>query len=260
MKRTVDIGTIGGLIFGIMAIFGSFMLEGGEVGALILAPAMVIVFGGTFATAFIGNSMESIKGIFKVFATTLFPPKYNSLAIIDTLVKYSIQARKDGLLSLEKEINRTNDPFLRKMLQFVIDGTDPQVLHSLAETEVTYSSERNLRNASIFTKMGGYSPTMGIIGTVMGLIATLAAAGENPNELIRHIASAFIATLWGVFMANIVWLPLADKLKTVNAMEQLYHEMIVEGVMALQAGEIPSVIRAKLKSMLSEEEQKAVPS
>lgn len=260
MKRTVDIGTIGGLVFGVMSIFGSFMLEGGEIGGLILAPAMVIVFGGTFATALIGNSMESIKGVGKVIATALFPPKYYSLAIIDTLVKYSIQARKDGLLSLEKEINRTSDPFLRKMLQFVIDGTDPQVLHSLAETEVTYSSERNLRNASIFTKMGGYSPTMGIIGTVMGLIATLAAAGENPNELIRHIASAFIATLWGVFMANIVWLPLADKLKTVNAQEQLYHEMIVEGVMALQAGEIPSVIRAKLKSMLSEEEQKAVAS
>ncbi|MBI3585715.1 MAG: MotA/TolQ/ExbB proton channel family protein [Ignavibacteriales bacterium] len=256
MKRTIDIGTIGGLMFGIMSIFGSFMLEGGEVGALMLAPAMVIVFGGTFATAFIGNSMESIKDIGKVFGTCMFPPRYNSVGVIDTLVKCSIQARKDGLLSLEKEISRTGDPFLKKMLQLVIDGTDTHVLHSLAETEVTYLSERNLRDASIFVKMGGYSPTMGIIGTVMGLIATLASAGEDPNVLIRHIASAFIATLWGVFMANIVWLPLADKLKTVNAQEQLYHEMIVEGIMALQAGEVPSVIRAKLKSMLSEEQQK----
>lgn len=258
MKRTIDIGTIGGLAFGIMSVFGSFMLEGGEVSALILGPAMVIVFGGTFATALIGNSMESIRGIGKVLGTSMFPPKYNSVATIDTLVRCSIQARKDGLLSLEKEINRTGDPFLKKMLQLVIDGTDPHVLHSLAETEVTYLSERNLTNASIFTKMGGYSPTMGIIGTVMGLIATLASAGDDPNELIHHIASAFIATLWGVFMANIVWLPLADKLKTLNAQEQLYHEMIVGGIMALQAGEIPSVIRAKLKSMLTEEEQKAL--
>lgn len=245
-------------MFGFASIFGSFVLEGGEVGALMLGPAMVIVFGGTFATALIGNSMESIRNTGKALGTCMFPPKYNSVAIIDTLVRCSIQARKDGLLSLEKEINRTSDPFLRKMLQLVIDGTDPHILQSLAETEVMYSSERNLSNASVFTKMGGYSPTMGIIGTVMGLIATLASAGENPNELIHHIASAFIATLWGVFMANIVWLPLADKLKTLNAQEQLYQEMIVGGIMALQSGEIPSVIRTKLKSMLTEEEQRAV--
>lgn len=255
MKRSFDIGTAGGLFLGLLAVFGSFMLEGGEFQALILLPAMVIVFGGTFATAMIGNSIKSVIGLGKVVMLAVFPPKYNSAGVIDTIVRFSIQARKDGLLSLERELARVQDPFLRKMLQFVIDGTDPDVLRSLAETEVHYSSERNMRNASIFTKMGGYSPTMGIIGTVMGLIATLAAAGENPNELIHHIASAFIATLWGVFTANIIWLPLADKLKTLNAEEQLYREMIVEGVRALQTGEVPSVIRAKLNSMLSQNEQ-----
>jgi chemotaxis protein MotA len=103
--------------------------------------------------------------------------------------------------------------------------------------------------------MGGYSPTMGIIGTVMGLIATLAAAGGDPNDLIRSIASAFIATLWGVFMANIVWLPIADKLKNIHHEEHLFMDMIVEGVLAIQAGEIPSVIKAKLNSMLPSGEQ-----
>lgn len=250
MKRTFDVGTAGGLLVGLLSIFGSFMLEGGEVGALILLPAMLIVFGGTLATAMIGNSMKSVLGLVNSLRQALFPPARDTSSVIDTLVRYSVQSRKDGLLSLEKEMSHVPDPFLRKMLQFVIDGIDSEVLRSLAETEVQYTSERNIRDALIFTKMGGYSPTMGIIGTVMGLIATLAAAGDEPNELIRHIASAFIATLWGVFMANIVWLPLADKLRTIAANEQLYQEMIVEGVLALQAGEVPSVIRAKLNSMI----------
>jgi chemotaxis protein MotA len=253
MKRTLDVGMVGGLALGLLSIFGSFVLEGGEVGALILLPAMVIVFGGTLAAALIGNSFGSIVQVAKEVWRALFPVQRDRATMIETLVRYSILSRKDGLLSLEKEMHQVPDPFMRKMLQFVIDGTDPAVLKSLAETEVRYTSERNLRHAGILTKMGGYSPTMGIIGTVMGLIATLAAAGSDPNELIRHIASAFIATLWGVFMANLVWLPLADKLKALAADEQLYQEMIVEGVLALQAGEIPSVIRAKLTSMVQEE-------
>lgn len=252
MKRSMDMGTAGGLAVGLISIFGSFMLEGGEVGALILLPAMVIVFGGTLATALIGNSLSHVLGIVNLMVRALFPPVRETSALIDMLVRYAVQSRKDGLLSLEKEINRAADPFLRKMLQLVVDGTDPEVMRSIAETEVHYTHERRLREAAIFTKMGGYSPTMGIIGTVMGLIATLAAAGEDPNELIHHIASAFIATLWGVFMANILWLPLADKLKAIAADEQLHQEIVVEGVLALQAGEIPSVIRAKLNSMIPE--------
>lgn len=248
----MDMGTAGGLAVGLISIFGSFMLEGGEVGALILLPAMVIVFGGTLATALIGNSLSHVLGIVNLMVRALFPPVRETSALIDMLVRYAVQSRKDGLLSLEKEINRAADPFLRKMLQLVVDGTDPEVMRSIAETEVHYTHERRLREAAIFTKMGGYSPTMGIIGTVMGLIATLAAAGEDPNELIHHIASAFIATLWGVFMANILWLPLADKLKAIAADEQLHQEIVVEGVLALQAGEIPSVIRAKLNSMIPE--------
>ena len=131
------------------------------------------------------------------------------------------------------------------------------MLRALAETEVNYVGERHSRAAAIFQKMGGYSPTMGIIGTVMGLIATLASAGEDANILIRHIASAFIATLWGVFMANIVWLPIADKLKHIHDEEYLFMDMIVEGVLSIQAGEVPSVIKAKLNSMLPAAQQEA---
>lgn len=250
MKKSLDIATLGGLSLGLASIFGSFMLEGGEVGALVLLPAMVIVFGGTIAAATIGTSLRQILGLGKLIMLALLPPQFAVKDTIDTIVRFSTIARKEGLLSLEKELDRAPDPFLRKILRFAIDGTDPDVLRSLAETEVQYAAERHSRSAAVFQKMGGYSPTMGIIGTVMGLIATLAAAGEDANKLIHHIASAFIATLWGVFMANIVWLPLADKLKHIQNEENLFMQMIVEGILSIQAGEIPSVIRARLNSML----------
>lgn len=255
MRKSFDIATAGGLAFGLLSIFGSFVLEGGHVGALFLIPAMVIVFGGTFAAAMIGTSIKNILSIGKLMMLALFPPKFDVKNSIDSIVRYSTIARKEGLLALEKELEKVSDPFMKKILRFAIDGTDPDVLRSLAETEITFVAERHSQYAGIFQKMGGYSPTMGIIGTVMGLISTLAAAGDDPNKLIHHIAAAFVATLWGVLMANIVWLPIADKLKNIHNEEQIFAEMIVEGVLAIQAGEVPSVIKAKLNSMLPSGEQ-----
>ena len=237
-------------MFGFGSVFGSFMLEGGQVGALILMPAMVIVFGGTIATAMIGTSMSEVLGLGTLFRICLLPPRFPMTEAIDTLVSLANISRKDGLLMLERELGRLPNPFMTRLLRFAIDGTDPQVLKSIADTEVSCVAERHGRGATMFVKMGGYSPTMGIIGTVMGLIATLAAAGQDPNELIHHIASAFIATLWGVFMANLVWLPIGDKLKNIHRDEELFMGLIAEGVMGIQAGEVPSVIKAKLRSML----------
>ena len=156
---------------------------------------------------------------------------------------------------LEKEAGDVHNPFMEKMLRFLIDGADPEVLRTVAEAETHYVSERHNQYAGIFQKMGGYSPTMGIIGTVMGLIATLASAGEDPTTLIKHIGSAFIATLWGVFMANIVWLPIADRLKNINGEERFYMEMITEGILAVQSGEVPTVIKTKLNSMMAKSEE-----
>jgi chemotaxis protein MotA len=255
MKRTFDITTAGGLVLGVIAIFGSFMLEGGSIGALILLPAMTIVFLGTFSAAMIGTSLKNFMQIGTMLKLALFPPSYEVKDTIDSIVRYSTIARKEGLLALEKELGNVPNAFMKKILRFAIDGTEPEVLRALAETEVNYVGERHGRAAAIFQKMGGYSPTMGIIGTVMGLIATLASAGEDANVLIRHIASAFIATLWGVFMANIVWLPIADKLKYIHDQEYLFMDMIVEGVLSIQAGEVPSVIKAKLNSMLPSHQQ-----
>lgn len=250
MKKTYDIGTIGGLLLGFASIFGSFMLEGGSAGALILLPAMIIVFGGTFAAALIGTTFKKFSAFWKLIHLVIRPPQFDTQQTIDELVNYATIARKEGLLVLEKEIENIGSPFLKKLMQMAVDGTEPDDLRSIAEMEVHYISERHAQGSGLFQRMGGYSPTMGIIGTVMGLIATLAAAGEDPNELIRHIASAFIATLWGVLMANLVWLPIADKLKQIHAEEQFMLEMNIVSVISLQRGESPSVIRSKLKSML----------
>ncbi|CUS83938.1 MotA/TolQ/ExbB proton channel family protein [Candidatus Kryptonium thompsonii] len=141
------------------------------------------------------------------------------------------------------------------MLRLAIDGTDPETIREIADIEINYITERHMANATVFQKMGGYAPTMGIIGTVMGLISTLANAGGDPNELIHHIASAFIATLWGVFSANIIWLPIADRLKAIHAEEKVLLEIIVEGVLAIQAGEVPTIIKTKLYSMFPISEQ-----
>jgi len=257
MRKSLDIATASGLALGVLAIFGSFVWEGGALTALLLGPAMLIVFAGTFAAAIIGTSLKAFKGIGGMVLLALFPPKYEVQEAIAGIVRYSTIARKEGLLALEKELDKVTNPFMKKILRFAIDGTEPEILRSLAETEVTYVSERHAQAASIFQKMGGYSPTMGIIGTVMGLISTLASAGEDATTLIRHIASAFIATLWGVFMANLVWLPLADKLKHIHNEEYLFMDMIVEGILSIQAGEIPSVIKARLNSMLPAAEQEA---
>ena len=135
---------------------------------------------------------------------------------------------------------------MRKLFQVAIDGADPDTIQKVSESEIEYITERHLANINLFNKLGGFSPTMGIIGTVMGLISTLASAGSEPKVLIHHIASAFIATMWGIFMANIVWLPIADKLRNLHTEEIQMLQVMVDGVYSVQLGETPSVIRAKL--------------
>lgn len=255
MKRTLDKATVIGLSLGVIAIFGSFLWEDGKMAGLLMPAAMLIVFAGTFAAALIGTSLKTFLGMGKLLQLVLFPPQFAVRGAIETIVRFSTIARKDGLLALEKELSGIDNAFMKKILRLAIDGTEPETLRLLAETEVNYVAERHAHGAALFQKMGGYSPTMGIIGTVMGLIATLSKAGDDPDTLIRSIGGAFVATLWGVFMANLVWLPIADKLKHIHNEEYFFMDLIVEGILAIQAGEVPSVIKAKLNSMLPATEQ-----
>ncbi len=251
-------GSLYGLLLGIAAIFGAYLMEGGSFKALFLLPAMVIVFGGTFSATIIGVGFDKFKKIFSLMKLAYFPPKYDIKKLIDGFVKVSIKSRQEGVLAIEGQLSKLLYPFPKKMMHFVMDGTDIDLLESIAMGEMKAMQGRHYTYISIFNKMGGYAPTMGIIGTVMGLIMTLANAGKDPNTLIHSIASAFIATLWGIFSANLLWLPIADKLKQCHLDEKYMMEVSLEGVMAIQSGEIPSIVKSRLMSLLPQKEQNVI--
>lgn len=255
MKKRLEIGTVGGLVVGCGSIFGSFLLEGGHMSALILGPAMMIVFGGTIGAALIASGFKTFMTLPKLVLISIMPPAEDTHGLIETIVGYATTVRKHSLLSLEKELPKIEHPFLRRILSFAIDGMDPATIRAVAETEIYHIGERHNACQAIFSKMGGYAPTMGVIGTVMGLIHTLANAGGDPNQLIRNIASAFIATLWGVFTANVIFLPMGDKLKVIHHEEAEGLELMIEGVLSIQSGEAPAITRARLESLLPAKHQ-----
>ena len=249
-------GAFIGFGFGIFSIFGAFLIEGGSFQALFLLPPLIIVFGGTFSAVIIGFGLEKFIDAIAVVKLAYWPQKYNLTKLINNFIEFSIISRREGLLTIEKYIDRLDYTFPKKLIRYAVDGTDPQALENLAFLEMKAMEDRHYSNIQVFSKMGGYAPTMGIIGTVMGLIMTLASAGENPNVLIHNIASAFIATLWGIVSANILWFPIGDKLKKCHSDEKYMMEISLEGILALQNGEVPSIIKARLISMLPQKEQK----
>ncbi len=251
-------GTFAGLALGVISIFGAFLIEGGSFKALFLIAPLMVVFGGTFAAIIIGFGLEKFLNALSLMKMAYMPRQYNLIKLINILIEFSIISRKEGLLTIEKYIDRLSDAFPKKLIRYAVDGTDAQELENLANLEIKMMEERHFSNIQIFKKMGGYAPTMGIIGTVMGLIMTLANAGENPNVLIHNIATAFIATLWGVVSANILWLPIGDKLNRCHSEEKNMMEISLEGILAIQNGEIPSVVKARLVSMLPQTEQRKI--
>jgi len=251
-------GSIFGLILGVLSIFGAFFIEGGSVKALFLIAPLIIVFGGTFATVIMGFGMNGFKKVFTLMKLAYSSESYDIEKMINGFIFIARQARTNGLLSIEKELHRLIYDFPQKLIRFILDGTNGEGLEIIANLEMKAMSDRHNSNAFIFSKMGGYAPTMGIIGTVMGLIITLANAGGDPNRLIHSIATAFIATLWGIFSANIIWLPIADKLKQWHLEEIHMMEVALEASLEIQSGEIPSVIRTRLICMLPLKDQERI--
>ena len=251
MKTRLDVSTVFGLLLGFVAVFGSFLLEGGTMGALLLIPAMVIVFGGTIAAAMIGTSTKNMLTVPTLLRLAIFVPTYDVKRAIDDLVRYSSVARRDGLLSLEKDIDRIPEAFMQKFLRYAIDGTDPDMLREITQTELEGIADRHARGAMLFSKMGGYSPTMGIIGTVMGLILVMGNL-SNAAELGPSIAVAFMATFYGVSSANLIMLPIGKKMALVAKEETQIGLVIVEGLVSIQSGDNPRVVQEKLKSYIDE--------
>ena len=245
----MDIATILGLVLGIGALLGSFLMEGGHLGALIQWPAIILVVVGTFGATIITTSLKQAKALPELIKIAAFEKRLNPQQLIELIYELAQGARKNGLLSLEKNLTGIREPFLKKALQLAIDGFETNKIKEILEIEMSYVEERHKSGAAFFQKLGGYSPTLGIMGTVLGLIHALSNL-ENSSNIASSIAAAFIATLWGVALANLIYLPISDKLKAKHQDETLCLEIITEGVISLAMGDNPRVIRMKLLSFL----------
>lgn len=246
----MDLATIGGILLATVSLVVAFVLEGGSIMALLQPTAALIVFGGTIGATMTTVSMRQFLSVGKYLKVALFHKPTDRLAVIELLVELATIARREGILALEDRETDFSDDFIKTGIELVVDGVDPELVKSMLETELSYLETRHEMAARIFEAAGGFAPTMGIIGTVMGLVHVLGSL-SNVGTLGPKIAVAFIATLYGVASANVLWLPIAAKLKLRNEEEILVREIMLEGILSIQAGENPNVLRQKLKAFLA---------
>jgi len=253
----MNLATVIGLIMGVGAIMVGFLIEGGNPARLLLPSPFIIIFGGIFGALFTSFDMGDILSMGKLINKAIKMPSVKGKELALKFVAFAEKSRRDGLLSLEEDmqsLSDQDDPLLKKGLRYVIDGTDSEALTSLLENDVSVWEKHQKHNVEIFEAAGGFAPTMGIIGTVLGLIIVLANLSE-PEKLGEHISTAFIATLLGIGIANLIFLPLANKLKLVLSKEKLAKEMIIVGVLSIQQGESPKLVGDKLAAFLEEGER-----
>jgi len=250
----MDPAALIGVALGFVVIVVSNIMEGGSPMSLILVSPMLLVFGTTILVTVAGGTMADAKAAgrnIKRAFTAKVPPAGDLVPAIVTLAE---RARREGLLALEDAVREVEDPFLVKGVTMAIDGTDPEELREILEAEVYAKKAEDKHGAKFFMDAGGYAPTIGIIGTVMGLVHVLGQL-STPDKLGPLIASAFVATLWGVMSANVLWMPIGNRLKRVGMLEAARMEMVVEGVAAIQAGANPRLVAEKLRSFLPAAQQ-----
>ncbi|HDZ55263.1 MAG TPA: flagellar motor protein [Pseudomonas xinjiangensis] len=245
----MDILSIIGVILAFVAILGGNYLEGGHAAALLNGPAAVIVIGGTLGAAFIQTPLPVFKRSLVILRWIFIPPANRLQEGIAQVINWSTIARKEGLLGLEAIAEGEPDGFARKGLQLLVDGSEPEALRSIMEVDMITRENHDLMAAKVYESMGGYSPTIGIIGAVMGLIHVMGNLAD-PSLLGQGIAVAFVATIYGVALANLLLLPVANKLKAVVLQQSCYREMLLEGLMSIAEGENPRSIEMKLEGFL----------
>ncbi len=245
----MDLATIIGLLMGFGAIIGGAVLEGLNLKALIQPTAAMIVLGGTFGAAFVSFPLPAVIKAFKDITKAFLMPKEKPEGIIKDMIGYAAKARRNGLISLEQEAQSIKDPFTKKGISLVVDGIDPQKLREAMEIEIESYEEHEKVSAEFFEAAGGYAPTIGIIGAVLGLIVVMSNLSDT-SKLGAGIAVAFVATIYGLMTANLACLPIGTKLKHRIKDELLRRNMIVEGLIAIQNGENPHFIEQKLRAFI----------
>lgn len=255
----LDIFTIIGLIIGFGGLLFGFLVEAkfnfSAIGSLIQPTAASIVFGGTIGAVLISFPFNEVKGILGALKRVFTIQKYDINEIVEQFVIWADKARKDGLLSLEEDARNSDNYFLKKGLTLIVDGTSPEVVRDLLERKIAVLEIELESSIKIFEAAGGFSPTMGVIGTVMGMVNILGEMGGDTNALAHSIAVAFIATLYGVLFANVVYLPFASRLKCKMEHLKFYFELIIEGLLSLQSGESPKIIKEKLEISTNEKSE-----
>lgn len=245
----MDVLSLIGLILAFVAIIGGNFLEGGNVLALLNGPAALIVLGGTLGAILLQVPMDVFKRALTMLGWIFFPPRLDLVGGIQRVVGWSLTARKEGLLGLEPLADAEPDPYARKGLQLLADGTEPEAIRSIMEVDMYTQEERDVQAAKVYESMGGYAPTLGIIGAVMGLIHVMANLAD-PSQLGGGIAVAFVATIYGIAVANLILLPIGNKLKSVALRRSKYREMLLEGILSIAEGENPRAIELKLQGFM----------
>jgi chemotaxis protein MotA len=252
----MDRATPIGIFLGIAAILTANVMEGGTPMSLLLVPPILLVFGGTIGAALAGGTMADGKTAIHSLKRAMVWKQTPNSELVPVVVSLADKARREGLLMLEEAVKDVDDDFLKRGIALAVDGTDPDELREIMESELHAKRLDDKHSAKFYNAMGGYAPTIGIIGTVMGLVHVLENLSE-PEKLGHLIAGAFLATLWGVLSANLVWLPIGSRLTRIGELEASRMELVIEGVMAIQAGSNPRVVAQRLRSLLPQAERDA---
>jgi len=248
----VDYSSLIGIAVALAGIIGGQLLEGGYVGSLLQSAALVIVLGGTAGAVIVQSPSRVFARGVRMAKWIVLPPEFAPRDMIAAILRWSHSARKEGLLSLEQQADLATDPFARKGLQMLVDGADPEKLREAMEVEVISFEEYHRQAARIWEAAGGYSPTIGILGAVLGLIHVMENLSD-PAKLGSGIAVAFVATIYGVGLANLVFLPVANKLKVLIAQQVLVREILVDGLVSIASGESPRMIENRLLGYVTEQ-------
>jgi chemotaxis protein MotA len=250
MKK--DLSLVIGMGVGFGGILMGFIMEKGNPASLIGLSALVIIIGGTFGALMISFSVKDVTSVGKYFSQALVAAQMPSAEMADKITELAEKARKEGLLNLEEIVEELEDPFLKKGLKLVIDGVESDTIEEMLENDISLFEMKQKHVVAFFEAAGGYSPTMGIIGTVTGLVLVLGNLGGDASELGHSIAAAFIATLYGIGFANLIWLPVGVKLKNKLKYEIQARKMVVTGILSIQHGESPTIVKQKLEGYLLE--------
>lgn len=245
----MDLATVIGWISGFVVVFLGAIFVGLPPTKLFSLAAVMITFGGGFFASMAANDFTAVTGLGKVVRNALITPRFNVSEMIVTLVSFSEKARREGLLSLEDDLEELDDEFLKKGLQLVVDGTDPELVRRIMESELEAQEERHNMNRKIFEDLGAITPAFGMIGTLIGLIQMLGNL-EDKSAIGPGMSAALITTLYGSFGANLIYIPLASKLVLRGQEESVMKQVMIEGTISIQSGDNPRIVRDKLAAFL----------